>query len=360
MNVLRVNLKKNSYPIIIYPTLEKIDKSFFFFFNKKKIMLITNNIISKLWKDKVFSFLKKLNCTIDEIVLKDGEKVKSLKTVENIISIILQKKYGRDSLLIALGGGVIGDLVGFSASIYLRGIEYIQIPTTLLSQVDSSIGGKTGVNHFLGKNMIGSFWQPMSVIINLSFLNTLPFSEIRSGMAEVVKYAIIFDKKFFFWLKKNYSLIIKLKEKYLLHCVKRCCELKSIVISRDEREKNDRMLLNLGHTYGHAIESILGYGFWSHGEAVSVGIIIASYTSFFLGMLKKDELTNIISLLRDIGLPTKLPENINLESYLHYIERDKKSNMGKIRLVLPVSIGKCKVFTDIKTEVILKSIKEVI
>ncbi|CAL4043925.1 3-dehydroquinate synthase [Buchnera aphidicola (Anoecia corni)] len=359
MDILRVNLGNRSYPIIIGSKLEKIDKSFFCIKKRNKVMLVTNKRISKLWKNNVITYLSTVHNHIDEIILDDGEQFKQLKTVEFIISIMLKNKYSRNSILIALGGGVIGDIVGFVASIYLRGIRYIQLPTTFLSQIDSSIGGKTGVNHILGKNMIGSFWQPKSVILNLDFLSSLSFLEIQSGMAEVVKYAIIFDKYFFVWLEKNFPLVLKLDKLSVLYCIKKCCELKAKIVSNDEKENNLRALLNLGHTYGHAIETELGYGFWSHGQAVSVGIVISSYTSFLLGILQEQELLRIISLLKNIGLPINISKNSSAQSYLNHMRRDKKVISGVLRLILPKKIGKCDIYSNIDSDIILKSIRSV-
>lgn len=259
--------------------------------------------------------------------------------------------------LIALGGGVIGDLTGFAAAIYQRGVRFIQIPTTLLSQVDASVGGKTGVNHLLGKNMIGSFWQPSSVIIDINFLKKLPYNELVSGMAEVIKYAIVFDEKFFHWLEENIKNLLLLDNSLIPYCIKKCCELKAKIISLDERENNFRALLNFGHTYGHAIEAHSGYGNWLHGEAISVGMVMASRASEIMGFLNKTDYKRILSLLKKTGLPIQGPKNMSAASYLPYMMRDKKVISGEIRLVLPISIGKAKIYSGIDKNVILNSIK---
>ncbi|CAL4325852.1 3-dehydroquinate synthase [Buchnera aphidicola (Protaphis terricola)] len=358
MEQLKVVLGKRSYPISIgSDTIEK--ENIFYPLNPgNQAMLVTNKTLANLLKDKVFFNLRKSGIKIDQVIISDGEQFKTLNEVEMIISALLEKKHSRDTTLIALGGGVIGDLTGFSASIYQRGVPFIQIPTTLLSQVDASIGGKTGVNHVLGKNMIGTFWQPSSVIIDINFLKTLPYNELISGISEIIKYAIIFDESFFNWLESNIEKILVLDNDAICFCIKKCCELKSKIISLDEREKNFRALLNFGHTYGHAIEAHSGYGNWLHGEAISVGMIMASRTSELLGYLKKSEYNRILYLFKKVGLPIKGPKNMSAVSYLPYMMRDKKVISGEMRLVLPISIGKAKVFSGIDKNIILSAIKD--
>ncbi|CAL4324303.1 3-dehydroquinate synthase [Buchnera aphidicola (Chaitophorus sp. 3695)] len=353
-----VNLKEKSYPIIIGYKLFNKDYILKYFKEKKKYIVITNNTLLNLWKNYFHKYLKKNNIFIDIISISDGESYKSLAQVNDIITKLLIKDYGRDSILIAFGGGVIGDLTGFIASIYQRGIEFIQIPTTLLSQVDASVGGKTGVNHNLGKNMIGSFWQPKYVIIDLFFLSSLPQKEFLSGFAEVIKYAIIFDKKFFCWIENNVHKLKNLDKNTLSYCVQRCCELKTKIVLLDEKEKNCRALLNLGHTYGHAIESHMNYKNLLHGEAVSIGIVLALETSKIIGILKKDVYQRIILLLKCFNLPVMPPKNIPLSSYILYMKKDKKNILGKIRLVLPSNIGIVKIYNNISPKIILSAIKK--
>ncbi|NIH16461.1 MAG: 3-dehydroquinate synthase [Buchnera aphidicola (Periphyllus lyropictus)] len=352
-----VKLKK-PYPIIIGFDIFKKNKIISYFNKKKKYVLITNPILFKIWAKNIIKYLKINNFIIDFIIIPDGERYKSLIEINNIITQLLKKEYGRDTVLIAFGGGVIGDITGFVASIYQRGIEFIQIPTTLLAQVDASIGGKTGVNHDLGKNMIGSFWQPKYVIIDLFFLSTLSKRELFSGFSEVIKYSIIFDKFFFIWLEKNFKKLILLKKKQLFYCIKKCCKLKSHVISLDEREENNfRALLNFGHTYGHAIESYTRYSKFLHGEAISIGMVIALRTSKILGLLKKNIINRVIFLLRSFNLPIYSPTNIPIFSYLKYMKRDKKNFSGKIKLILPHKIGLVKIYDNVCEKDILDAIK---
>jgi len=355
---LKVILGKRSYPISIGSNIIQKDDIFWPLKPGNQAMLVTNKTLANLLKDKVLYHLRKSGIKIDQVILSDGEQYKTLNEMELIISALLEKKHTRDTTLIALGGGVIGDLTGFAASVYQRGVAFIQIPTTLLAQVDASVGGKTAVNHLLGKNMIGSFWQPASVIIDIDCLKTLPQKELVSGIAEVIKYAIVFDEKFYSWLEENIENILSLDHEIMSYCIKKCCELKSKIISLDERENNFRALLNLGHTYGHAIETHAGYGNWLHGEAISVGIVMAARTSKILGYLKETDFKRIITLLKRTGLPVKGPKNMSAASYIPYMMRDKKVISGEIRLVLPLSIGKSEIYNHVDKNIILTAIKE--
>ncbi|XBC38137.1 MAG: 3-dehydroquinate synthase [Buchnera aphidicola (Floraphis meitanensis)] len=356
MKKLEVILGDRSYFINIGSSVFKMKDIFFPLRSGDKAMLVTNNIVSSIWKSNVDYYLNKIGVKTDCIVLPDGEVTKNVGSMEYIISELLKNLHGRDTTLIALGGGVIGDITGFVASIYQRGVRFIQIPTTLLSQVDASIGGKTSINHILGKNMIGSFWQPVSVIINLDFLSTLPRNQLISGIAEVIKYAIICDSVFFSWLEKNISSILKLDPISVSYCIQKCCEIKKKIVEQDEKENNSRALLNLGHTYGHAIETYLGYGKWLHGEAVSVGIAIAAETSVLLGLLKVSEKDRIVNLLSRVGLPVHSPKNMTFSSYYSHLLRDKKVTLGILRLILPTSIGKCIIYSNIQENLLMSAI----
>lgn len=341
-----VNLGCRSYKIYISSNTLNNNKIQKLFKNKKRNVLVTNYTLKKIILDNSnynFSILK----NVDKMIfLKDGECYKNLKEVERILTFLLKNSYGRDTTLIALGGGVIGDITGFAASIYLRGISFIQIPTTLLAQVDASIGGKTGVNHILGKNMIGSFWQPKSVIIDVNYILTLPLKQIISGIAEIIKYAIIFDKKFFYWLEKNLSFIIKKDIQTLLYCIKKCCEIKAKIVEFDETENsNHRILLNLGHSFAHAIETYTGYDQWLHGYAVSVGIVMSAYLANILNLLEYSCLSRIVSILYKIGLPIIGPIDMCPKNYINLMRCDKKNLNSKIRLVLPTSIGSACTYT---------------
>ncbi|CAL4043528.1 3-dehydroquinate synthase [Buchnera aphidicola (Phyllaphis fagi)] len=356
MEKIVVDLNNYSYPIYIGFNILSEKNIFYPLKKNDRVMLVTNTTLSSIWKNIVLNYLSKYGMIVDEFIFLDGEKYKNLNSVELLVSDLLKKLHDRHTTLIALGGGVIGDLTGFVASIYQRGIRFIQIPTTLLSQVDAAIGGKTGVNHISGKNMIGSFWQPISVIINLNFLNTLSHNQIVSGLSEVIKYAISFDYDFFVWLEKNLDSILSLNENSLSYCVKRCCELKTNIVTIDEKENYYRMLLNLGHTYGHAIESYFKYS-WLHGEAISIGMVIALRTSEILGILDKFDIERIIILLQRVGLPTTIPSNMSINSFLKYMIRDKKNNLGKIKLILPTAIGQVKIFEDVDQNTMISAIQ---
>ncbi|QJC35813.1 3-dehydroquinate synthase [Enterobacteriaceae endosymbiont of Donacia sparganii] len=350
--------KKHNYPIIIDFNLFDTPLPLPFLKKGDSVMIVTNQIIFSLYFKKISTLLNNMGVRINHVILPDGEKYKTLITVNIIFTSLLQNLHSRDTTLIALGGGVIGDITGFAASSYQRGVKFIQIPTTLLSQVDSSIGGKTAVNHILGKNMIGSFYQPNIVIINLSCLYTLSKREFSAGMAEIIKYSILFDKKFFSWLENNINKLFNLDKNSLIYCISKCCNLKAKIIYEDEYEQNKRSLLNLGHTYGHAIESELGYGKWLHGEAVSVGIVIASLTSKKLNLLNNQDIIRIINLLKKCYLPIKGPINMNTKHYLKHIYRDKKINKNKIRVILPIKIGKAIIYNNISEKIISHAINE--
>ncbi|QJC38672.1 3-dehydroquinate synthase [Enterobacteriaceae endosymbiont of Donacia fulgens] len=353
-----VSTKKHNYPIIIDFNL--FDKPLSLFFLKKgdSVMIVTNKIIFSLYFKKVFNQLHNMGVRINYVIIPDGEKYKTLITLNIIFTALIKNLHNRDTTLIALGGGVIGDITGFAASIYLRGVKFIQIPTTLLSQVDSSVGGKTAVNHILGKNMIGSFYQPNIVIINLNCLDTLSKREFSAGLAEVIKYSIIFDEKFFSWLENNINKLFNLDKKSILYCISKCCKLKSKIIYEDEYEKNKRALLNLGHTYGHAIEAELGYGKWLHGEAVSAGIVIAAITSKKLNLINNKDIIRIINLLKKCNLPVKGPNNMHIKQYFKHIYRDKKINKNKIHIILPIKIGKAIIYNNISEKIISNAINE--
>ncbi len=270
---------------------------------------------------------------------------------------MLEKKHARDTTIIALGGGVIGDMAGFAAACYQRGINFIQVPTTLLSQVDSSVGGKTAVNHPLGKNMIGAFYQPQAVVIDINCLQTLPDREFAAGMAEVIKYGIIYDNAFFQWLENNVADIKALKAEVITYMIKRCCEIKAEVVALDEKESGIRALLNLGHTFGHAIEAEQGYGNWLHGEAVAAGMVLAAKTALILGKMERSEVEQIMLLIKQFDLPLSAPEDMDYQHFAEHMQLDKKVLDGKLRLVLPTSIGSSELFSDV-SEAVLRSVIE--
>jgi 3-dehydroquinate synthase len=270
----------------------------------------------------------------------------------------LKNKYSRDSCIIAFGGGVIGDITGYASATYQRGINFVQIPTTLLSMVDSSVGGKTGINHSLGKNMIGAFHQPIAVIIDTEILKTLSKRQFSAGMAEVIKYGIIEDKKFFNWIRKNTEKIKMQDPESIIKIVKKSCEIKAKIVSLDEREKNIRALLNLGHTFGHAIENYLGYGKWLHGEAIACGFLIAASVAIQNKTMSISEYDQIKDLIEAFNLPTKLPKNINVEKLFKIMLLDKKVKNNEMTYVLPKNIGEAYITNKIKKNIVIKALKD--
>lgn len=357
VKILSVKTKNHSYNINIGRNIFNYAKDIFYPFEKgKRCILVTNNTISKIWKQQVLKYFSKHKIIVDKFILSDGENYKTLNSVNLLLTFLLKKLHDRRSILIALGGGVIGDITGFAASIYQRGIHFVQIPTTLLSQVDASIGGKTGVNHALGKNMVGTFWQPESVIIDFNFLTTLPYKQLISGLSEVIKYAISFDYDFFEWLEKNMKKILSLDTDSILYCIQKCCLIKSKIVTLDEREKGCRIFLNLGHTYGHAIEAFFKYSNFLHGEAVSIGMVMSIRTSEILGILNSNDGARMINLIKSADLPIIAPQDMSPECYLSYMMRDKKSYSGNIQLIIPIAIGQVKVIHNVNQDVILSAI----
>ena len=345
MERIVVTLGERSYPITIASGLFNEPASFLPLKSGEQVMLVTNETLAPLYLDKVRSVLEQAGVNVDSVILPDGEQYKSLAVLDTVFTALLQKPHGRDTTLVALGGGVVGDLTGFAAASYQRGVRFIQVPTTLLSQVDSSVGGKTAVNHPLGKNMIGAFYQPASVVVDLDCLKTLPPRELASGLAEVIKYGIILDGEFF---KKK----TKKKKK------RRCCELKAEVVAADERESGLRALLNLGHTFGHAIEAEMGYGNWLHGEAVAAGMVMAARTAERLGQFSSAETQRIITLLTRAVLPVNGPREMSAQAYLPHMLRDKKVLAGEMRLILPLAIGKSEVRGGVSHELVLNAITD--
>ncbi|MDL4914687.1 MAG: 3-dehydroquinate synthase [Enterobacterales bacterium endosymbiont of Blomia tropicalis] len=358
MEKITVALGERSYPITIAAGLFNDPASFWPLKAGDHAMLVTNQTLAPLYLEKLSALLTAAGVKVDQVVLPDGEQYKTLAVMDQVFTALLQKPHGRDTTLIALGGGVIGDLTGFAAASYQRGVRFIQVPTTLLSQVDSSVGGKTAVNHPLGKNMIGAFYQPASVIIDTDCLRSLPPRELASGLAEVIKYGIILDGEFFTWLEQNLDRLLALETQAMAYCIRRCCELKAEVVAADERETGQRALLNLGHTYGHAIEAHMGYGNWLHGEAVAAGMVMAARTAERLGQFKTEETDRIITLLHRAGLPVHGPEAMKAEDYLPHMMRDKKVLAGELRLVLPLSIGRSEVRGGVAHDMVLAAIND--
>jgi 3-dehydroquinate synthase len=345
MQTLKVDLANRSYPIHIGRNLIADAGLILPHLKRKHVAIVTNTTVAPLYLDKLSHTLQAAGVNVIPIILPDGEAYKNAETLNKIYDALLQNRCERSTTLIALGGGVIGDLTGYAAATYLRGVPFIQIPTTLLSQVDSSVGGKTGINHPLGKNMIGAFYQPQVVLADIDTLKTLPAREFSAGMAEVIKYGLIRDAEFFDWLEAHIEQLMALDESAISEAIYRSCQNKADVVARDEHETGERALLNLGHTFGHAIENAMGYGVWLHGEAVAAGTMLAADLSQRMGWLSAAEVTRIHALLTKAMLPLDAPE-LGADKYLELMQMDKKVADGKIRLVLQQGIGKSVITSD--------------
>jgi 3-dehydroquinate synthase len=350
MKNLELDLGERSYPIFIARDLLGKADLWCKYIAGRQVCVVTNDTIAPLYLDKLKTQLG--DKEVCEVVLPDGEAYKTLATLEQIFDTLIEKNHNRGTTLIALGGGVVGDMCGFAAACYQRGVQFIQIPSTLLSMVDSSVGGKTGVNHSLGKNMIGAFHQPNCVVADLSLLDTLPDREFAAGMAEVIKYGLICDAPFFKWIEKNIAGLMNRDSDLLAEAVYRSCVNKAEVVAEDERESGRRAILNLGHTFGHAIETAEGYGNWLHGEAVSAGMVLAMALSVELGWLSSDILNRGEKLLKIVGLPVLPPANMNVDQFLQLMGRDKKVLDGRLRLVLLKGLGESVVSSDVTKETV--------
>jgi len=345
MQTLKVELANRSYPIHIGRGLISNADLILPHLKRKHVAIVTNTTVAPLYLEQLSASLQVAGISVISIILPDGEAYKNSETLNLIYDALLQNRCERSTTLIALGGGVIGDLTGYAAATYLRGVPFIQIPTTLLSQVDSSVGGKTGINHPLGKNMIGAFYQPQLVLADIDTLQTLPSREFSAGMAEVVKYGLIRDPDFFDWLEMHIDQLMALDESSIGEAIYRSCQNKADVVARDEHETGERALLNLGHTFGHAIENAMGYGVWLHGEAVAAGTMMAADLSERMGWLKPEDVKRIYALLTAANLPLEAPK-LGVEKYLDLMQLDKKVADGKIRLVLQQGIGKSVITSD--------------
>jgi len=345
MQTLKVELANRSYPIHIGRGLVSNADLILPHLKRKHVAIVTNTTVAPLYLEQLSASLQAVGVSVISIILPDGEAYKNSETLNLIYDALLQNRCERSTTLIALGGGVIGDLTGYAAATYLRGVPFIQIPTTLLSQVDSSVGGKTGINHPLGKNMIGAFYQPQLVLADIDTLQTLPSREFSAGMAEVIKYGLIRDPDFFDWLEMHIEQLMALDESSITEAIYRSCQNKADVVARDEHETGERALLNLGHTFGHAIENAMGYGVWLHGEAVAAGTMMAAGLSARMGWLKPEDVKRIYALLTAANLPLDAPK-LGVEKYLDLMQLDKKVADGKIRLVLQQGIGKSVITSD--------------
>ena len=355
MEKIRVELGERSYDIFIGSgLLKEIGKALGTFDFSRKVALVSNPTVYGFYGKEVSAAIRASGHDLIEVLIPDGEEYKSLADTEKIYEALLKAKLDRKSALIALGGGVIGDITGFAASTYMRGIDFIQVPTTLLAQVDSSVGGKTGVNHPLGKNMIGAFWQPRLVWIDTATLETLPRREFLSGLGEVIKYGVIWDEKFFAYLEANRDKILRLDPAALTYVIKRSCEIKSEVVSNDERESGLRAVLNYGHTIGHAIETITGYKKYLHGEAVAVGMYMEARLSHQLGFIDNKTVARIKALIDSFELPSEMPDEIEMDNLLEKMQLDKKTVSGRMHFVLPEAVGSVKIHSETTKEDIVK------
>lgn len=349
MQTLKVELANRSYPIHIGRNLLSDANLILPYLKRKHVAIVTNTTVAPLYLDTLSQALQAAGVKVIPIILPDGEAYKNAETLNKIYDALLQNRCERSTTLIALGGGVIGDLTGYAAATYLRGVPFIQVPTTLLSQVDSSVGGKTGINHPLGKNMIGAFYQPQLVLADIDTLQTLPAREFSAGVAEVIKYGLIRDADFFDWLETNMADLMRLHEQVLSYAIYRSCQNKAEVVANDEHEQGERALLNLGHTFGHAIENAMGYGVWLHGEAVAAGTVMAADLSQRMGWLNQAQVARIKASFAAANLPVDAPK-LGVEKYLDLMGLDKKVENGKIRLILQQAIGKSVITSDYDVE----------
>lgn len=351
---LTVALEERSYPIVIgHGVLDAAILNTHI--TGKKIAIVTNEVVAPLYLDKVMTMLRDLGKTCFPVILPDGEEEKNVDNLMHIFDVLLKNKCDRKTTLIALGGGVIGDMTGFAAATYMRGVPFVQIPTTLLAQVDSSVGGKTAINHPLGKNMIGAFYQPQAVIADTATLATLPDRELSAGLAEVIKYGAIIDKDFFTWLETNMEKLVARDEQVLAYAIQRSCEIKADIVRQDEREGGLRAILNFGHTFGHAIEAGLGYGVWLHGEAVGCGMVMAADLSVRLGMLDAHDQKRIVALVKAAGLPVQAPD-LGLARWMDLMEVDKKNEGGEIKFILLKPMGSAYI-TSVPFEILQETLK---
>jgi len=354
MNTLTVELGERSYPIFIGQGLLGEPGLLTQHVHGRQVMVVSNETIAPLYLDRVREIFSDFD--LATVILPDGEQYKNLDTLNLIFTALLENRFNRGCTLVALGGGVVGDITGFAAASYQRGVAFLQIPTTLLAQVDSSVGGKTGVNHPQGKNMIGAFHQPACVLIDTDTLDTLDDRQLAAGLAEVIKYGLIRDAAFFSWLEENIELLKARDKQTLAYAIERSCALKAEIVAADERESGQRALLNLGHTFGHAIETGTGYGNWLHGEAVATGMLMAADLSARHGWLPEEAVRRTEKLLQQSNLPTCPPDEMDTARFLELMAVDKKVVDGGLRLVLLKAIGEAVLTSDFDAELLNKTL----
>ena len=342
--MLTVELDAHSYPIYIGPGLLSSAEIFGSHITGSQVMVVTNDCVSPLYLETLTKALG--NFDVYTKILPDGEQYKNVDTLTSIFDALMEIPCDRQCTVIALGGGVVGDIAGFAAACYQRGVALIQVPTTLLAQVDSSVGGKTAVNHAMGKNMIGAFYQPKAVIADTNTLDTLPDRELRAGIAEVIKYGLLGDYEFFEWLEVNINDLLNRSQSGLIFAIERSCQNKAQIVARDEREKGERALLNLGHTFAHAIETATNYSSWLHGEAVAVGMLMAADLSVRLNNISGKELARIAAIIEHSKLPRTPPPGVSPDQFITHMSVDKKVERGNIRLVLLRAIGQAYLSDD--------------
>ncbi len=356
MRTVHVELGEKSYPVFLSDNWRELYEKASGYLTSDKALIITDQHIYSLYCQEVEGLLQSLGVNTHTAVVPSGEASKSFKEAEKLYTKALKAGLDRKSLIIALGGGVIGDLAGFVASTYMRGVPFIQVPTSLLAQVDSSIGGKVAINHPQAKNIIGSFYQPECVLMNIRTLATLPDREMSTGMAELIKHGIIRDDNLLKWLEENMNKMMERDIQSLTEGIARSCEIKAEVVSQDEKEQGLRAILNFGHTIGHAIESISGYGVLSHGEAVSIGMVAEAYIAKLRGLIEADYVDRMKKILISAGLPVTVPD-LDTDQLIELMRHDKKNTQGNIVFVLPTAPGQVEVFRDVTEETIIRALE---
>jgi len=354
MQTLYVELGERRYPIFIGSDLDP-NALLEPYIHGRQVMIVSNEMIAPLYLARYVAAIEALGKTVATCILPDGEKYKNIEHLNLIFDALLASGFNRDCTVLALGGGVIGDMAGFASACFQRGVYFIQVPTTLLSQVDSSVGGKTGINHPLGKNMIGAFQQPQVVLADMSQLKTLPARELSAGLAEVIKYALLGDADFLAWLEQHMDALVQGDEAALAEAVYRSCAHKARIVAKDEKEQGERALLNLGHTFGHAIESYLGYGEWLHGEAVATGMVMTADLSQRMGWISAEDLARTKNIIQRANLPIVCPQ-IPLDDFLAYMAHDKKVLNGQLRLVLMQAVGQAIITKTFDVELMKQAI----
>ncbi len=356
MESLRVALGERSYPIHIGAGILG-EASLYAPCAGRAVAVVTNPVVAPLYLARVQAALQAAGARVVPVTVEDGEQAKRWQVLEQVFEALLAARLGRDGAIVALGGGVVGDLAGFAAAVYQRGIDFVQVPTTLLAQVDSSVGGKTAINHARGKNMIGAFHQPRAVIADVATLDTLPDRELRAGLAEVIKHGAALDAAFLAWLEQNMEGLLARERPALVHAVRRSCELKAAIVAQDERESGARALLNFGHTFGHAIETASGYGTWLHGEAVAAGMVMAARLSAHAGLLAASDSDRLVRLIARAGLPV-VPPGMAPARWLELMALDKKSTRAGTRFVLLEGLGKAALKSGVDERLVREVVAE--